>query len=204
MSSTSFRRSFACLALIFLGFASSLSGQTIDEIPLEAPAGWRKERIVLPPSFAPTMTFQGQEEIRFAPGMFRAEAEDFFSYALAFRLKNEKLPDDKQLKQELLVYFQGLATAVSKGTIETDKFTLELKPVVQPVKGNQIQQAIGTLAWTEPFATKAAQTLRIESHTWTHNNQHWVFLCVSPRAPDHKIWKSLHKIRDDFLKTHSN
>lgn len=204
MSFTSFRCSFACLVLIFLGFASSFNGQTIDEIPLEAPAGWRTERIVLPPSFAPTMTFQGQEQIRFAPGMFRADAEDFFSYALVFQLKNEKLPDDKQLQQELLIYFQGLATAVSKGTIETDKFTLALKPVVQPVKENQRQQTIGTLTWTEPFATKAAQSLRIESHAWTHNNHHWIFLCVSPRAPDHKIWKSLHKIRDDFLKTHSN
>jgi hypothetical protein len=197
-------RSVVCLLFLLAGIAAPASGQATDEIVLDAPDGWRGERIALPPTFAPTMTFQGVEQIRFAPGMFRADAEDFFSYALVFRLRNEKLPDEKQLSRELLVYFQGLAKAVSKGTIETGEFSLEMKAVAEPPRHKAIPQAVGTLAWTEPFATKARQSLRIESHAWTHNDHRWVFLCVSPKPPNHDIWKSLHKIRDGFLQNHPN
>ena len=92
----------------------------------------------------------------------------------------------------------------SSATIATDKFSLEMKPVAKPLKREKISQALATLTWIEPFATKAAQTLRIESHVWTHKDQRWVFLCVSPQKPEHDVWKSLHKIREDFLDKHSH
>ena len=45
------------------------------------PKGWGKESIDLPPKFAPDMDWRGAVELRFAPGMFKADAADFFSYA---------------------------------------------------------------------------------------------------------------------------
>ncbi|MBU62044.1 MAG: hypothetical protein CMI26_06040, partial [Opitutae bacterium] len=50
---------------------------------------WFGERIKLPPGFSPTMDWKGIEEIRFAPGMFKADQPDFFSYALVFSLEPE-------------------------------------------------------------------------------------------------------------------
>jgi hypothetical protein len=43
---------------------------------LPTPKGWRKETFTLPPSFAPDMTWKGNEVLRFAPGMFKATAPD--------------------------------------------------------------------------------------------------------------------------------
>ena len=56
------------------------------EIQIKAPKAWRSETIKLPPAFAPDMTLTGVEEIRFAPGMFQADSDSFFSYFLVFVL----------------------------------------------------------------------------------------------------------------------
>ena len=56
------------------------------DIPLEAPKGWKGETIDLPTKFAPGMKLRGLEKIRFAPGMFKADAKDFFSYVFVFRV----------------------------------------------------------------------------------------------------------------------
>ena len=41
--------------------------------------------IDLPPKdFAPDMKWKGKEEIRFAPGMFKPNAPDFFSHRFCF------------------------------------------------------------------------------------------------------------------------
>ena len=69
-------------AACFLCFlvATSASGQPAKDAPYEVPApkGWAKETIQLPPGFAKDMTWKGTEELRFAPGMFKADAPDFF------------------------------------------------------------------------------------------------------------------------------
>ncbi len=60
--------------------ASPLSAADETTEKLTFNTTWRGERIELPPRFAPTMTLKGIEEIRFAPGMFKAESDWFFSY----------------------------------------------------------------------------------------------------------------------------
>src|SRR5688500_2734436 len=45
------------------------------------PAGWRTETIPFPLGFAPTLPYTGIEELRFAPGMFKAGSDDFWTYA---------------------------------------------------------------------------------------------------------------------------
>lgn len=77
------------------------------------PKGWSKESIDLPPKdFAPEMKWKGKEEIRFAPGMFKADAADFFSYAFLFWLPDGQKIDAKTMEQELLTYYRGLSKTV--------------------------------------------------------------------------------------------
>ncbi|MFP6738045.1 MAG: hypothetical protein VCD34_04815, partial [Planctomycetota bacterium] len=99
------------------------------DIPLEAPAAWRGETISLPPGFAPGMKLQGLEKIRFAPGMFKPESENFFSYVFVFRLGPKQDLSLKTVESEILVYYRGLATAVGGEGIETGKFTLGLEKI---------------------------------------------------------------------------
>ena len=79
--------------------------------------------------FAPTLGWKGIEDIRFAPGMFQADAEDFFSYALVFLLEEGADVSPEGIQREVLTYYQGLSTAVLKGkgvTVDTSKFELSL------------------------------------------------------------------------------
>jgi hypothetical protein len=161
-------------------------GQPAKETPfkLPSPKGWAKETIPLPPSFAKNMTWKGTEELRFAPGMFKADAVDFFSYALLFWLPDDQKIDTKTMEKELLEYYRGLAKAVLEGKkteVDLSTFTLTIKDAKEkPGKragGEEVTAYDAELKWTEPFATNC------------------VFVCASPQVETAEVWKQLREIR---------
>jgi hypothetical protein len=170
------------------------------------PKGWSKESINLPPKdFAPEMKWKGKEEIRFAPGMFKADAADFFSYAFLFWLPDGQKIDAKTMEQELLTYYRGLSKAVlasKKREVDVSKFTLSIKEAKEKSgkrgSGETSSAWVGELKWVEPFATAEPQTLRFEIHVWVaeKHNHHCVFVCVSPQPEKAEIWTKLREIRD--------
>lgn len=171
-----------------------------DDIPLQAPKGWRGETIQVPPGFAPEMKLIGTEKIRFAPGMFKPDATDFFSYVLVFRLKPEPELTVETLERELLVYYQGLAKAVSKGKIKTDGFTCSVKKLAEDRQAKTPANYTAELKWSEPFATSKPQTLHFQLRAWRDKtgDHNWVFMAVSPNKADDPIWKTMQEIGDDF------
>jgi hypothetical protein len=52
----------------------------LDRQPLllKTPANWRFEQFSLPAEFAPTLKYNGIEELRFSPGMFDKGATGYF------------------------------------------------------------------------------------------------------------------------------
>lgn len=46
------------------------------DFTLPIPEGWRTETIPFPLEFAPELSYEGYEELRFSPGMFKAGDED--------------------------------------------------------------------------------------------------------------------------------
>lgn len=172
-----------------------------DEIPLIAPKNWRGETIQVPPGFAKDMKLTGTEKIRFAPGMFKSDADDFFTYVLVFRLKPEPELTAETLQRELLVYYRGLAAAVSEGKIKTEGFTYALKKLDGDSQEKATANYAATLKWIEPFVTAEPQTLNFELRVWKSEkgDHNWVFMAVSPNDSDAPIWKTMHQIRDKFL-----
>lgn len=154
------------------------------DIELRAPEGWREEVIELPPDFAPGMSWSGWEILKFAPGMFKAEQPDFFSYVFVLKLK-DSTPD---WEEQLLLYYGGLARAVMEDPdldISDFEVSLEGRP----------EARFGTLTWVEPFTTKKPQKLylecgKIDDHLW--------FVCVSPKRWEWPIWTTMRQIRIDF------
>jgi hypothetical protein len=177
--------------------------ETDDGIPLVAPDDWRGETIKLPPDFAKAMQLKGVEKIRFAPGMFKPDADDFFSYVLVFRLELEPELTEKTLQRELLAYYRGLATAVGGEKIRTDDFSISLKGIeADDSPESKVKDFTATLEWIEPFATAKSQTLNFELRTWKSDKRdhNWLFMSVSPQKMDAPIWDSMHQIRDKFFK----
>lgn len=58
-------------------------------------------------AFAPAMKLRGVEEIRFAPGMFQAQADSFFSCAFVFSVTKEQELTPAVIQQEILVCYRG-------------------------------------------------------------------------------------------------
>lgn len=145
------------VAFAFPGFATA---QEPLKVEIETPKGWRTETLKLPTGFAKDMKWTGFEEVRFAPGMFRPDAEDFFTYCFVFCLPKQSAPDQKAMTAELLKYYRGLAVAVTTGSgvdVKPKSFTLKLTPV----KDSKTKFR-GVMTWVEPFATVKRQTLNLE------------------------------------------
>lgn len=189
--------------------AGPLSAEPVFHFETGPPA-WSGERITLPPGFAPDLGWTGVEEIRFAPGMFEAEAPDFFSYILVFHLAAESDVSEAGLKRELLVYYRGLAKAVMAGkekTVDATGFAISLTKaegtaVAPPDAAPKAEGWTGTLDWVEPFATEKPQKLHLEVHVWKEGDQPVVLSCVSPVDPASEIvWPALRAIRTSFRLT---
>jgi hypothetical protein len=172
---------------------------------MPAPKGWGKETIRLPPAFAADLGWKGVEELRFAPGMFKADSDSFLSYAVLFWLPAEQKADAKALEQGLLAYYRGLSRAVlqsKKQEVDVAAFTLSLKDVTpdkvpRRASGETYSTLTGQLKWVEPFVTGKPQTLRLEIQTWTCEKakRRCVFVCASPQPDTAAVWKSLREIR---------
>ena len=118
--------------LIILSFLSLAFTVQSQEISIQSTLDtWKYEKLTLPLDFAPNITYQGYEELKFAPGMFDPKAKDYFSYVFLFKLENTNLLNRGQLKTLLENYYKGLFIAIS-----ADKKTAAK---VQDVKVTQIQ-----------------------------------------------------------------
>ncbi|NQV22925.1 MAG: hypothetical protein HQ518_01035 [Rhodopirellula sp.] len=161
------------------------------KVDIETPKGWRTETLKLPTGFARDMKLTGFEEVRFAPGMFRPDAEDFFTYCFVFCLPDQTPPDQKTLTVELLKYYRGLAVAVTRNSgveIKPESFTLK----ITPVKDSKTRSR-AVMTWVEPFATQKPQTLNLEIELVLDRSIKGCLLkiAVSPQPHDAELWKQM-------------
>lgn len=197
-------RRFSALFATLLATIAVASEPEKPPYRVPEPEGWGKETILLPPQFAQDMKWKGTEELRFAPGMFKPDVPDFFSYALLFWLPDDQKVDPKTIERELLVYYRGLAKAVlggKKQEVDVGTFTLTIKEDEKNGKrkdGEPFTAYVGELKWVEPFTTRKPQTLRLEFQIWSNpKHKHLcVFVCVSPQPGTADVWKTLREIRD--------
>lgn len=197
----------AILMLCTLLMTVPALAQESDSLPFHVPAPdrWAKETIPLPPDFAPDMKWKGVEELRFAPRWMKADSATFFSYALLFWLPGDQKVDAETLESQLLVYYRGLAKAVSESKeqlIDVATFTVTVKAdstkVARRGSGEEVTAFTGELKWIEPFTTGKEQDLRMEIHAWRSLDPagRCVFICASPQPQAAEVWKSLRGIRE--------
>lgn len=202
------KTSLLAFATLLLAGSPLLRAEKPETFHWETGPGWFGERIHLPPSFAPEMDWKGIEEIRFAPGMFKPDRPDFFSYALVFSLSLDADLSPDALRKQILLYYQGLSYRVSAGKgrkVDVSKFSVELRPAkdlseTAPKQAVKPAAYLASLQWIEPFATGKSQKLHLEVHAWKDKarKRSYVFFCASPQAPDAPIRKTLRTIRAAF------
>ena len=192
------RNAVICTGLLLA--ASFAATQEAPAVPFHMPQpdGWRTETIPFPLEFAPDLDYKGIEELRFAPGMFNAEAEDFGSYAFVWWLPEETQISAIRLEKDLKTYFRGLATAVAADR-EFDpgnpKHDVQIRR-----QSEEPEVYVGFVQTFDSFVTRDAAFLMLKGvvRHCTSSQRVAVLFTLSPQPESHPIWKDLDTIQDGF------
>ena len=195
-------RTTLLIATIVLIAASAIADDS-PEIPFELPLleGWRSETIPFPLDFAPELEYEGFEELRFAPGMFDEESDDFWTYAFVWWVALDTKISSELITADLESYFRGLANAVAKSR-EFDPgdtaYEVTLQETPSPYGTETFFDAF--VDTFDPFVTRDALSLhgRVEV-VRCHKEEHTAVLFLfSPKSRSDSVWESLREIRDGF------
>ncbi len=191
----------------FLGaaLAAFLSMATVEAagkalpFTLPLPEGWRAETIPFPLDFAPGLPYRGLEELRFAPGMFKAGAPDAWTYGFLWWLDEPASTEPREVARHLEAYYRGLWEAVAPakgfaGRVTDHRVTLVPAP---PGRGEEVRFS-GVARTGDAFVTGEALRLHLRAMVWRcpeDLRQVWWFE-VSPRPPSDPVWRTFEAIRD--------
>lgn len=179
--------------------AISTSPQSQPEL-LPTPADWRFERIDFPLPFAPEIKYNGFEELRFGPGMFKPESETYFTYIFAMKISDNVVLDAPALQTLSETYFRGLCGAVARDKkldIDTSKISAQVR--AEPPKAEPARHFRATVEIVDAFVTGKPLTLNVEMMVIdVSRTDHRIFAALSPKPVDTPIWKQLRTFKDLF------
>lgn len=187
-----------CLGLMLAAIAGE--PQLQPELLPPTPADWRFERIDFPLSFAPELKYEGFEELRFAPGMFKPESDTYFTYILAMKITNEATLDAAGLQSLLETYFRGLCGTVAK----EKKFDIDVTKISAKVNADKsgaqpAGQFKATVESFDPFVTGKPITLHLEMVVIElGRTDHRIFAAISPKPADSPVWTLLRTLKEQF------
>lgn len=172
----------ALAALVLLALPQSGAKPSL----LTPPSGWRGERLEFPLDFAPEIELSGFEDLAFAPGMFVADSDSYFSYALALRLSGDIEVDEAFLDSFLERYYRGLCRAVG----EERKLTLALEQIHATVR-REGARFTAVVEMFDPFVTGQPLTLALELESRALPRATEVLGLASPLGREAPVWKEL-------------
>lgn len=198
-------KKYICILIILIGIVYSETNEKENSLfEFIVPEGWRSEHVIFPLSFAPDMNISGFEELRFAPGMFNPKAQDYFTYAFFFWINEKTQIKTEEIDELLLKYYKGLCQAVAeKRNLSLDVSKIKISTEEKKIKGKEnIRRFTSIVYWYDPFVTGKKLTLHMEIDFFLTPNKKdaILFACVTPEKPSdkNKLWKIMHKIRDNF------
>lgn len=154
-------------------------------IPSDLADRWRSEIIELPSEFAPGLP-RGVEELRFAPGMYKEEAEDYWSYVFVLRFE-EKIEGRARLKELLDQYYTGLITAVAKSR----EISLDRPAARIEVTALDDRRYRADVDLVDAFVTGKPLIVTMDVRLKDGKSGTDVLAAVSPQPRTHDIWRSL-------------
>lgn len=189
------KNSCVLFCLIFLRIVCyGQQDQKSNDLLLAIEQNWRSERLVFPISFAPTLDYDGVEEVRFAPGWSDQNSTEFWTYTFLWHLRENPELTERKLRYDLAAYFDGLMHLVSKG--ESKDFPAEIK--LKRIGNSAFYE--GEARIYDAFFTKSMMTLHlsIEEQYCDLNDSYTVLFRFSPKVMNDPIWKTLNAIHLNF------
>ena len=169
-----------------------------------APDDWRSEVVTFPLSFAPELGYEGHGDVRFAPGMFTAGADDFWTYSFVWWLPADTEISAERLSADMDTYFSGLA-ALIMASRELDvpehnasaHFTARGEASAAASQNLSLKGRVETL---DAFATQSPVALNAHVDTVPCPEQDRLALifAFSPQPYAHENWRALDAIKTTF------
>lgn len=168
---------------------------------LPIPKDWTIERFLIPISFAPQISYNGVEDIRFTPGWGNVESDQYWTYAFLWYLDGSPKTDAKIIAGNLKAYYTGLIEI----NRENYKVPVEkIIPVLTSFKETQtdngdLKTYAGTIKMLDYMQQKPI-TLHCIAHlkSCLEENKTILFYELSPKPLTHNNWLSLNQLWLDF------
>jgi Zn-finger nucleic acid-binding protein len=155
------------------------------DLPADLADTWRSETIPLPSQFAPGLP-RGVEELRFAPGMYKSDAPDYWSYIFVLRFE-EKIDGSARVKDILEQYYTGLITAVAKRrNVPLDRPAAQVK--LETVTDRKFRANVDLI---DAFVTGKPVVVHMDIELKTSEKGTALLAAVSPQPRTHDVWRSL-------------
>jgi len=163
---------------------------------LAAPADWRRESFTFPLIFAPTIPYEGTEEVRFPPYWNDFASERGFSYVFLWDVKRRRI-EPAELERGLNVYFDGLMEQVTRARKIEDTglvTSVALHPLGAP-EGWQDAVAGRLFTWNA-FVKGEPMTLNVEiAHRPCPPDRTQIFFAFSRTERENPVWQELRAVR---------
>lgn len=187
-----------CFSLVLLAVQAEQNAK--PELLQGAPRGWRFERIDFPLPFAKDVASRGFEELRFAPGMYDAKSETYFTYVFAMKIEDEATVDAAYLDTMLERYYRGLCAAVAKDKdFEIDAKKISAEVAEEHFEAPRSRHFRAKLQSYDPFVTGKPLTLHLEILVVQQSpSDHRLFAAVAPKPTDDPIWRRLRALKKVF------
>jgi len=188
--------------IILVAFSIDMKAQENKPEILMEPPTWAFEKFPLPPSFATAITYKGFEELRFAPGMFKKDAHDYFTYVFVAQIDSSVVISQEDVKNYLVNYYQGLCAITAKDrklVIDTTKINAAVYRQKKSTANYTTYDAVVNLFGV--FADGAPVTLNMEVSVIENAaaKKSWLFFIASPLHKKDETWKQLYSIRGRTL-----
>jgi len=175
--------------LVALSCGSTAPSTSEEAAPAAAPAlEWKGETIPLPPSFAPDMALEGVEELRFAPGMYDADSEEYFSYVFVLRFPTTAALDEEQTLGLMRSYYRGLMSAVAESKGSAPALARDTAVSTVSSAGGRLHLQVDTI---DAFVTGKPIRLHMKIELRSEGGSSCMRAQVSPSAPEAAIWQRL-------------
>lgn len=162
--------------------------------------GWRIERYLFPPFFAPGVKLKGIEELHLPAGWGDASSNEYWSAAFLYWLDKNQTINADVLKEMLTTYFNGLIHANVPPNTPKDNL-IPTKVTVQKIKpeADDIETYSATINMLDFQAMKPI-TLNYMAHVKSCNDKNHfpVFAEISPKPFSDPLWNDLKKMKQEF------
>lgn len=174
-----------CSILFYLiAFSVNLCAQAELDL-LATDSTWKKEEFLFPLSFAPEIPFEGIEEARFPKKWADTTNAECWSYVFAWDIKRPSVLTERELEDNLQLYFDGLM-----GWQHTNALLLKTLDL------GETSNYSGKIKTFDAFFSKRTMTLNV-SISVRHCNlreRSVVVFRLSPQIFEHEIWQKLNAV----------